>query len=139
MISLRGGGLVAPAIFDAHALDLAAIMTALADVSQRARAGGLRAAEMTGATISVTSLGERGAPTVFPVIFPPQVAMVGFGRVVERPWVVAGAVVPRSVVDVTLAVDHRVVDGHRASLYLEELADLLAHPEKSLPSPPETR
>jgi pyruvate dehydrogenase E2 component (dihydrolipoamide acetyltransferase) len=80
----------------------------------------------------VTSLGERGAPTVFPVIFPPQVAMVGFGRIVERPWVVGGAVVARSVVDVTLAVDHRVLDGHRASLYLEELADLVAHPEKSL-------
>jgi pyruvate dehydrogenase E2 component (dihydrolipoamide acetyltransferase) len=139
VLSLRGGGLVAPAIADAHTLDLAAIMAALGDVSQRARSGSLRSSEMTGATISVTSLGERGAPTVFPVIFPPQIAMVGFGRVVERPWVVAGAVVPRSVVDVTLAVDHRVVDGHRASLYLEEIADLLAHPEKSLPSPAETR
>jgi pyruvate dehydrogenase E2 component (dihydrolipoamide acetyltransferase) len=132
VLSLRGGGLVAPAISDAHTMDLDAIMAALGDISQRARSGGLRSSEMTGATLSVTSLGERGAPTVFPVIFPPQVAMVGFGRIVERPWVVGGAVVARSVVDVTLAVDHRVLDGHRASLYLEELADLVAHPEKSL-------
>lgn len=131
-ISLRGGGLVAPAIFDADALSIGALMAALGDLSQRARAGGLRSAEMTGATISVTSLGERGAPTVFPIIFPPQVAMVGFGRIVERPWVVGGAVLPRSVVDVTLAADHRVVDGHRASLYLEAVGELLGHPEQSL-------
>ena len=70
---------------------LAELMAAMRDLVQRARAGGLRSSELSDPTITVTSLGERGAETVIGVIYPPQVAIVGFGRIVERPWAVDGA------------------------------------------------
>lgn len=129
-VSLRGGGLIAPAIHDADRLDLDALMRALSDLVARARAGRLRSSEMSEGTITVTNLGDRGVETVYPIIQPPQVAMVGFGRIVTRPWVVGDAVVPRPVVQATLAADHRVSDGHRGGLYLAALESLLADPEK---------
>lgn len=128
-VSLRGGGLVAPALHDADRLPLSELMAALKDLVQRARAGTLRSSEMSDPTITVTSLGERGVETVFPVIFPPQVAIVGFGKIAERPWVVEGRVVPRPLVNATLAADHRVTDGHRAAAYLASLDVLLQRPE----------
>jgi pyruvate dehydrogenase E2 component (dihydrolipoamide acetyltransferase) len=66
--------------------------------------------------------------TVFPVIYPPQVAIVGFGRIVRRSWVVGEAVVPRRVVTAALAADHRVTDGHRAGRFLDALDRLLQEP-----------
>jgi pyruvate dehydrogenase E2 component (dihydrolipoamide acetyltransferase) len=105
-------------------------MAALRDVVGRARGGGLRASELVDGTITVTSLGDRGAETVYPVIFPPQVAMVGFGAIATRPWVVDGQVVARPVVHVSLAADHRVSDGHRATRLLDEIAARLQEPEK---------
>jgi pyruvate dehydrogenase E2 component (dihydrolipoamide acetyltransferase) len=129
-VSLRAGGLVAPAIHDADRLPLGELMAALKDVVQRARAGTLRSSEMADPTITVTSLGERGVETVFPVIFPPQVAIVGLGKIVERPWVVDGRVIPRPVVNATLAADHRVTDGHRAARFLAEIDALLQQPER---------
>ena len=85
---------------------------------------------MSDATITVTSLGDRGTESVMGVIYPPQVAIVGFGRIVERPWVVEGAVVARPVVHLSLAADHRVTDGHAGALFLAAVADELAEPEK---------
>lgn len=128
-ISLRGGGLVAPAVHHVDRLSLAELMASLGDVASRARGGRLRASEMTDGTIAVTSLGDRGVESVLPIVFPPQVAMIGFGKVVQRPWVVDGAVVPRRVVTVTLAADHRVLDGHRGGLFLEALEAYLTKPE----------
>ena len=98
------------------------------DLVQRARGGTLRASELTDPTITVTSLGERGVETVYPIIYPPQVAIVGFGAMVERPWVVAGQVVPRQVLAATLAGDHRVSDGHRGALLLSAIERRLAQP-----------
>jgi len=80
------------------------------------------------ATITVTSLGEQGVETVFGVIYPPQVALVGFGKVVERPWVADGLVIPRPVVTASLSADHRVSDGHRGGLFLAEVDRLLQEP-----------
>ncbi|GGG36226.1 dihydrolipoamide acetyltransferase component of pyruvate dehydrogenase complex [Caldovatus sediminis] len=128
-VALRGGGLVAPAIRHADRLPLEALMAALRDLVGRARGGGLRGSELTDATITVTSLGDRGAESVLPIIHPPQVAMIGFGRVVERPWVVEGAVVPRRVVSLTLAGDHRATDGHVGGLLLARIEALLRNPE----------
>ena len=85
---------------------------------------------MSDATVTVTSLGERGVDTVFPIIVPPQVAMVGFGRISERPWSSDGRVVSRPVVTGTLAGDHRVSDGHRGGLYLAAIERLLQAPER---------
>ncbi|MCK6452639.1 MAG: 2-oxo acid dehydrogenase subunit E2, partial [Alphaproteobacteria bacterium] len=128
-ISLRQGGLIAPAIHDADRLALPALMARLRDLVRRARAGGLRSSELADATITVTSLGEQGSESVFPVIYPPQVAIVGFGSVVERPWVVGNAVVPGRVVTASLAADHRVSDGHRGARFLAALADRLQKPQ----------
>ena len=124
-IALRGGGLVAPAIRDTASRSLDELMAAMRDLVRRARASGLRGSEVTDPTITVTSLGDRGAETVFPVIFPPQVAMIGVGRIVTRPWVVGDAIGPRPVVTITLAGDHRASDGHRGGLLLAEIERLL--------------
>ena len=90
-ISLRGGGLVAPAIRDADKRSLTELMAAMRDLVQRARTGGLRSSELLRPTVTVTSLGERGAESVYGIIYPPQVAIIGFGTVLTRPWVVDGA------------------------------------------------
>lgn len=128
-IALRGGGLVAPAIHDAERKTLPELMAVLRDLVQRARTGGLRSSELTDPTITITSLGDRGAESVLGVIYPPQVAIVGFGRVVVGPWVVDGAVVPRPVVTVTLAADHRTSDGHVGGLLLAAIDRALQSPE----------
>ncbi|HJV60401.1 MAG TPA: dihydrolipoamide acetyltransferase family protein [Albitalea sp.] len=128
-IALRGGGLVAPAIHDADRKTPAQLMAALRDLVQRARAGGLRSSEMTDATATVTSLGDRGADSVLGVIYPPQVAMIGFGRVLERPWAVDGRVEPRLVVQTSLAADHRASDGHSGGLLLAAIDAALQSPD----------
>jgi pyruvate dehydrogenase E2 component (dihydrolipoamide acetyltransferase) len=128
-IALRGGGLVAPAIHDVDRKSLPELMLALRDLVQRARAGGLRSSELTDPTITVTSLGERGAQSVLGVIYPPQVAIVGFGRVVQRPWVVDGQVQVRPIVNTTLAADHRASDGHLGGQLLAALDRALQSPE----------
>jgi pyruvate dehydrogenase E2 component (dihydrolipoamide acetyltransferase) len=127
--SLRGGGLVVPAIHDVDRKALPVLMEELRDVVQRARSNGLRSSELADGTITVTSLGERGAEMVLGVIYPPQTAVVGFGAVVERPWVVGGQVVPRAVVTASLAADHRASDGQRGSAFLAALDRLLHSPE----------
>jgi pyruvate dehydrogenase E2 component (dihydrolipoamide acetyltransferase) len=129
-ISLRQGGLVAPALHDAGRRSLDDLMHGFRDLVQRARAGGLRSSEMSDPTITVTSLGDQGVETVFGIIYPPQVAIVGFGTIVERPWVVDGAVVSRPVVTATLAADHRVSDGHRGGLFLAAVGRRLQAPEQ---------
>lgn len=128
-ISLRGGGLVAPALHAVDRLSLPQVMEQLRDLVQRARAGGLRSSELTDPTITVTSLGERGAQSVLGVIYPPQVAIVGFGRVGLRPWVVDGAVVARPVLNISLAADHRVTDGHLGGQLLAAIAQALQQPQ----------
>ena len=128
-ISLRQGGLVAPALHDADRLSLGELMQNFQDLVKRARAGSLRSSELSDPTITVTSLGEQGVETVFGVIYPPQVALVGFGKVVERPWVADGLVVPRPVLMASLSADHRVTDGHRGGLFLAEIDRLLQEPQ----------
>lgn len=128
-ISLRGGGLVAPAIHDVGPKPLEQLMRELADLVRRARAGSLRSSEMSDPTITVTNLGDQGVETVFGVIYPPQVALVGFGRVAVRPWVQEGDIRALPVVCATLAADHRVSDGHQGALFLAELRDLLQQPQ----------
>ncbi len=129
-IALREGGLVAPALHDADGLRLDELMRRLRDLVRRARAGGLRSSELSDPTITVTNLGEQGVDTVFGIIYPPQVAIVGFGRVVERPWSVAGQIASRPVVTASLSADHRVTDGHRGGRFLAAVERLLQEPAR---------
>jgi pyruvate dehydrogenase E2 component (dihydrolipoamide acetyltransferase) len=129
-VSLRPSGLVAPAILDADTLDLDVLMEQLRDVVTRARSGRLRRTEMTDGTLTITNLGDNGAESVFGVIFPPQVALVGLGRIVERPWASDGMLGVRPTLTATLSGDHRATDGHTGSRYLAALDDLLQAPEK---------
>jgi pyruvate dehydrogenase E2 component (dihydrolipoamide acetyltransferase) len=129
-VSLRGGGLVAPALHDADRQPIDELMRNFQDLVTRARAGSLRSSEMTEATITVTSLGERGVESVYGIIYPPQLALAGFGAIVERPWVVDGQVVARRVITATLSGDHRATDGHRGALFLDAVGRLLQTPEK---------
>jgi len=134
-IWLRGGGLVAPALHDVQDRPLGPLMAALADLVQRARTGGLRSSELSDPTVTVTALGEQGAQAVFGVIHPPQVALVGFGRVHERAWAEAGRVEAVPAVQVSLSADHRVSDGHLGSAFLVELAAQLQRPEELAAGP----
>ena len=128
--SLRTGGLIAPALLDADEKPLDQLMAELRDLVARTRAGRLRSSELTSATITVTSLGDRGCEAVWPVINPPQVAIVGFGAICQRPWVEGASVVPHPTVVATLAADHRVSDGHRGGLFLTAIDHLLQEPDK---------
>ncbi len=131
-VRLRGGGLVAPALENAALAPLPDLMRRFQDVVQRARAGRLTRTELTGGTITVSSLGEGSVETVFPIIYPPQVAIVGFGAIVQRPWIVEGKVVPAPVITAALSADHRASDGHRGSLFLADLGRRLMQPENLL-------
>jgi pyruvate dehydrogenase E2 component (dihydrolipoamide acetyltransferase) len=129
-ISLRQGGLIAPAIHDLDKKSLDEIMRNLRDLVKRVRAAVLRSSEVADATITVTSLGEQGVETVFGIIYPPQVALVGFGKVTEQPWAANGMVGAKPVIMATLAADHRASDGHRGGLFLAAIDRLLQEPEK---------
>ena len=129
-ISLRQGGLIAPALHQADKKSLGELMKDFRDLVQRARAGSLRSSELSDSTITVTSLGEQGVEEVFGIIYPPQVALVGFGRIEDRPWVVDGHVVARPLITATLSGDHRVSDGHRGGLFLSAVERWLQQPEK---------
>jgi pyruvate dehydrogenase E2 component (dihydrolipoamide acetyltransferase) len=128
-IALRGGGLVAPVIPDVGSRSLEEVMAAMRDLVRRARGGALRAEEVGEGTITVTNLGDLGVETVYGVIMPPQVALVGFGAPLERPWAVDGMIGVRRVLHVTLSADHRASDGHRGAAFLAALADHLVRPE----------
>lgn len=129
-ISLREGGLIAPAIHDPDKKSLDEIMANLRDLVKRVRAGVLRSSEIMDATITVTSLGEQGVETVFGIIYPPQVALVGFGKISEHPWAANGMIGTKPVINTTLAGDHRASDGHRGALFLAAIDRHLQEPEK---------
>ncbi len=131
-VAIRGGGLVAPAIHDVDRLDLETLMAKLRDLVTRARRGGLRSSELSDPTVTVSSLGERGVDRLLGVIYPPQVALLGFGRVGERVLARDGVAVVRQSVELSLAADHRVSDGHSGGLFLRRIADLLQEPDRLL-------
>ena len=129
-ISLRGGGLVAPALHNTDQQSLGELMKSFRDLVQRARAGSLRSSELSDPTITATSLGEQGVEAVFGVIYPPQVALVGFGKIVDRPWASERQITVRSALTATLSGDHRVSDGHRGGLFLAAIERLLQEPSQ---------
>jgi pyruvate dehydrogenase E2 component (dihydrolipoamide acetyltransferase) len=129
-VAIRGGGLVAPAIHDVDRLTLDELMARLRDLVGRVRAGTLRSSELTDPTVTVSSLGERGAEALFGVIYPPQVAILGFGAPAQRPWIAEGRIEARPIMTASLAADHRVTDGHLGGLLLADIDRFLQQPEK---------
>ncbi|MFH8250210.1 dihydrolipoamide acetyltransferase family protein [Microbacterium sp. B2969] len=129
-VALRGGGLIAPAIHDADQLTADALMERLRDLVSRARAGRLQRGEMADPTITVTNLGDLGVETIFGVIYPPQVALVGFGRVLDRPVAQNGLIGVRPSVVATLSADHRASDGLAGGRLLARIDELLQKPEE---------
>jgi pyruvate dehydrogenase E2 component (dihydrolipoamide acetyltransferase) len=129
-VALRGGGLIAPALHDVDSLPLDAVMARLKDLGSRARGGKLRSSEMSDPTLTVTNLGDQGVDLVHGVIYPPQVALVGFGRIHEMPVAIDGMLAVHRCVIATLAADHRVSDGHRGGLFLSAIEAALQKPEE---------
>lgn len=118
-ITLKKAGLISPAILDVDKKSLGEIMSNLRSLIERARHGGLRTLEMSSATITVTNLGELGVDQVFGVIYPPQVALVGFGKILKN-----------RTIKCTLSADHRASDGYRGAQYLDTISKYLQHPEQ---------
>jgi pyruvate dehydrogenase E2 component (dihydrolipoamide acetyltransferase) len=101
---------------------------AMRDLVTRVRGGRMRSSELNSATITVTSLGAEAVDVLFPVINPPQVAIIGAGAIGMRPWVSDGTLAVRPLLTLTLAADHRVTDGRAGSRLLRRIAELLAGP-----------
>jgi pyruvate dehydrogenase E2 component (dihydrolipoamide acetyltransferase) len=128
-VALRDGGLVAPALHDVQAKTLDTIMRELADLIARTRAGTLRSSELADSTLTVTNLGDLGVERAFGIIYPPQVALISFGRVTDRPWANAGRVEVRPVLSASVSADHRALDGRRAGQFLTAVNRWLQQPE----------
>ena len=129
-ISLRSGGLVIPAIHDVDEKSVGDVMEAVRDLITRTREGRLKSSELTDGTITVTNLGDLGVETVFGVIYPPQVALIGFGRITPQAHVADEMIGIRPVLSATLAADHRATDGHRGAQFLTALNGVLQEPDK---------
>jgi pyruvate dehydrogenase E2 component (dihydrolipoamide acetyltransferase) len=129
VVSLRTGGIMVPAIHDADKKSADELMHALTDVILRSRSMRLRSSELSDSTITITSLGDDGVEVVYGVIYPPQVALIGFGKVMEQPWAHEGLLGVRPVLTVTLAADHRATDGGTGSRFLSALKEYLEQPE----------
>lgn len=125
-IAMRGGGLIAPCIQDVTGKSIDELRKSLADLVGRVRSGRLRSSELSDATVTFSNLGERTADTLLPIIYPPQVAIIGCGQIVSRPWVEDGKVVVRQIMSVTVAGDHRVSDGRSAARFLSRFEERLA-------------
>ena len=130
VVSLRRGGIMVPAIPAADELGVAELMARMRELVERARTGRLRGSDLVEPTITVSNLGDQGADSVLGVVYPPQVALLGFGAVRDRPWAVDGALAVHPVVTATLAADHRASDGAVGSRLLSHLDRLLQTPEE---------
>jgi pyruvate dehydrogenase E2 component (dihydrolipoamide acetyltransferase) len=129
VVALRSGGIIVPTLHDADTKTPDELMQALNDLIPRARALRLRSSELADSTLTVTSLGEGGVETVYGVIYPPQVALVGFGGISEQPWAEKGMLGIRPILVATLAADHRASDGSTGSRFLNAIKNYLQQPE----------
>jgi len=129
VIALRTGGIVIPAIKNADQHSVEDIMTTLNDIIPRAKGFKLRSSEISEGTITITSLGEGGADSVFGMIYPPQVALIGFGAIKNEPWVEKDILGIRPALSITLAADHRATDGHTGDRLLKAIRQYLSNPE----------
>ncbi len=125
-------GLMVPVVRDAQVHTLEQLAVAVAERTRRARDGTLGPAELTGGTFTVNNYGVFGVDGSAAIINHPEAAILGIGRIIQRPWVVDGQVVPRHMTELTLAFDHRVCDGGTAGGFLRFIADCVESPAQAL-------
>ena len=121
-------GLVVPNVRDAGSLSLAGLARAITDVTERAREGRITPADSVDGTITITNIGVFGVDGGTPILNPGEAAILATGRIVERPWAIDGALAVRPVMQLSLAFDHRVVDGASGSAFLADVAAYLHRP-----------
>jgi pyruvate dehydrogenase E2 component (dihydrolipoamide acetyltransferase) len=129
VISLRAGGVMIPAILNADKKTIDELMASLNDIIPRARAMKLRSSELSESTFTVTSLGEGNVESVYGIIYPPQVGLIGLGSITEQPWAETGMLDVRPVMKITLSADHRATDGVMGSRFLMAVKNHLGKPE----------
>ena len=127
-------GLMVPVIPRAHELSIAALDAALREVAETARTGRMDPARLRGSTFTLNNYGSLGVDGSAAIINHPEVAILGIGRIIERPWVVQGQIVPRRIAQLSLAFDHRVCDGGYAAGFLRRMTELIEHPLRAYPA-----
>ncbi|GAA1852040.1 dihydrolipoamide acetyltransferase family protein [Myceligenerans crystallogenes] len=127
-------GLIAPAVLGAERMTTARLDAAIRDVVARAREGRTTAEELTAGTFTLNNYGGLGVDGSAPIINHPQVAMLGVGRVIDRPWVVDGQVTPRRIAQVSFVFDHRVCDGVEAAAFLRAVTGAVEDPSSAIGS-----
>lgn len=121
-------GLMVPVIPQAHALSVEQLDAALRELAATARAGSMPPERLRGSTFTLNNYGGLGVDGSAAIINHPDVAILGIGRIIERPWVVEGAIVPRRIMQLSLAFDHRVCDGGYAAGFIRRVTELIEHP-----------
>jgi pyruvate dehydrogenase E2 component (dihydrolipoamide acetyltransferase) len=121
-------GLMVPVIRNAERLSIGQLDEEIVAVAEAARSGSATPAQLSGSTFTLNNYGTFGVDGAAPIINHPEVALLGIGRMIERPWVVDGQIVPRRIAQVSLVFDHRVCDGGYASRFLREIVDSMEHP-----------
>ncbi|WP_460887399.1 dihydrolipoamide acetyltransferase family protein [Promicromonospora xylanilytica] len=125
-------GLVAPAVLGAGSMTTTELDTALRDLTTRARAGRATPEELTAGTFTLNNYGSLGVDGSAAIINHPQVAILGLGRIIDRPWVVDGQLVPRKIAQLSFVFDHRVCDGATAAGFVRSVADAVEHPAAAI-------
>lgn len=121
-------GLMVPVVRNADRLSLQEVARETARLAEAARGGNLTVDEVTGATFTVTNLGGYGVDAFTPIINPPEVGILGVGRIVEKPAVHRGSIAVRSLMALSLTFDHRIVDGAPAAAFLRTVREFLEQP-----------
>ena len=121
-------GLMVPNIKDAQDLSLKELALALNELATKARAGKTQPAEMQGGSLTVTNIGALGIDTGTPIINPGEVAIIAFGTIKQKPWVLDGEVIPRWITTLGGSFDHRVVDGDLSARFMADVASILEEP-----------
>ncbi len=131
-IALRKGGLMTPALLNADVMSLDDTMRSLSDLITRTRSSKLKSSEMIAQTITITNLGDLGVESVYGVIYPTQLAVIGLGAIMEKPWAEDDTLSVRKVMQATVAGDHRATDGRVGAMFLDRLNKYLQEPKDLL-------
>src|SRR5690606_1614739 len=128
-------GLTVPVLRGAHALSVGELDAEVRRVSDLVRAGSASPEQLTRSTFTLNNYGSLGVDGSAAIINHPEVAILGVGRAIERPWVVDGVVVPRRILQLSLVFDHRVCDGGYAAGFLRTVVDAIERPAPPFPRP----